>query len=77
MQKNDKPIHIAASSSGSRAGYSEWLALGAVAAGSVGAIVGIAAIRRRTSTNQTPFVGELEPESITAPHGDKLRGAVI
>ena len=77
MQKTDKPIHIAASSSGSRAGYAEWLALGAVAAGSVGAIVGMAANRRKTSASETPFEEGLEPESITAPHGDKLRGAVI
>lgn len=77
MQKIDKPIHIGASSSSSRAGYAEWLALGAVAAGSVGAIVGMAASRRKTSTSETPLGEGVDPESVTAPHGDKLRGAVV
>jgi len=59
-----------------RTGYAEWIALGAIAAGSVGAVVGLAASRRgRTSL----FLGDqpIAPDSITAPHGDKLRGAVI
>jgi hypothetical protein len=59
----------------SRAGLAEWLALGAVAAGSVGAVVGIASSRRSSSrvSDQPPS----DPESFTAPHGDKLRGAVV
>ena len=77
MQKTDKPVPIGTSPSNSGAGYAEWLALGAVAAGSVGAIVGMAATRRRTSTSENPVKEGLDPESVTAPHGDKLRGAVI
>jgi hypothetical protein len=64
-------------SSQSRGSYAEWIALGAVAAGSVGAIVGMAHCRRsapRTSTT-SPF--ESDPTTLTAPHGDKLKGAVV
>ena len=60
----------------SRAGLAEWIALGAVAAGSVGAVVGMANSRRsssRSSADSEP----VDPESVTAPHGDKLRGAII
>jgi hypothetical protein len=64
--------------SGSHAGLAEWLALGAVAAGSVGAVVGMATSRRSSSRSGDAPMGERsDSESITAPHGDKLRGAVI
>ena len=59
-------------------GYAEWLALGAIAAGSVGAIVGLAKCARSASKSHEPMTSrELEPETLTAPHGDKLRGAVV
>jgi hypothetical protein len=60
-----------------RAGYAEWLALGSVAAGSVGAIVGMATCRRAASTDHLQAEEGLDPESLTPPHGDKLRGAVV
>ena len=61
----------AAESRGNRAGYAEWIALGAVVAGSVGAIVGAARCAR--NARQDPFESN-RPESatLTAPHGDKL-----
>ena len=78
MYKSNDPTPIGTSSSNSGAGYAEWLALGAVAVGSVGAIVGIATSRRSASkTDATGSSETLDPETVTAPHGDKLRGAVI
>ena len=77
MQKSENPIPFESRSSHSRAGYAEWLALGAVAAGSVGAIVGMATSRRNTSKASVPESEPLGPESMTAPHGDKLKGAVV
>lgn len=59
-----------------RAGYAEWIALGAVAAGSVGAIVGMAKCRS-TSRHRMAGYEETDASSVTAPHGDKLRGAVV
>jgi hypothetical protein len=56
-----------------RPGYAEWLALGAVAAGSIGAIVGMAKCRN----GRTHEMAEPADPSLTAPHGDKLRGAVV
>lgn len=76
MNKSNEPIQFEPRPSESRAGYAEWLALGAVAAGSVGAIVGMAASRRTSRPQEMPAT-EMEPESLTAPHGDKLRGAVV
>jgi hypothetical protein len=68
---------IGARPSEPRAGYAEWLALGAVAAGSVGAIVGMATCRRNGSRSSVSAQETLDPETVTAPHGDKLRGAVV
>ena len=62
--------------SGRRAGYAELIALGALAAGSIGAIVGMANCSRSRMSN----AGGDEPidsSTVTAPHGDKLRGAVV
>ena len=61
--------------SSQQSGYAEWIALGAVAAGTVGAIVGMATCRHTAamSTGTEP----MDPETVTAPHGDKLRGAVV
>jgi hypothetical protein len=58
-----------------RPGYAEYLALGAVIAGSVGAIVG-AARCRQSHARAARFDGD-RPESsmVTAPHGDKLSSA--
>ena len=64
-------------SSQRRTGYAEWIALGAVAAGSVGAIMGMANCRRSASRNSAMSANELDPETVTAPHGDKLKGAVV
>ncbi len=60
--------------SGNRAGYAEWIALGAVVAGSVGAIIG--ATRCSRAARQDAFVARPESASLTAPHGDKLSGAL-
>jgi hypothetical protein len=60
-----------------RGGYAQWIALGAVAAGSVGAIMGMANCRRSASRTSTMSQGELDPATVTAPHGDKLKGAVV
>jgi hypothetical protein len=68
----------AARPSESRAGYAEWLALGAVAAGSLGAIVGMANYRRGlTRSERAAADADADPSTVTAPHGDKLRGAVV
>jgi hypothetical protein len=77
VEKSHDSSRFGARPSEPRAGYAEWLALGAVAAGSVGALVGMAAYRRAGSAAGFEVEDGLEPESITAPHGDKLRGAVV
>ena len=57
-----------------RAGYAEWVAVGAVVAGSLGAIMG--ATKRSHRTSQRPYpVDRPESSMLTAPHGDKLPGA--
>ena len=56
-------------------GYAEWIALGAIAAGSVGAIVGMANSRSRKSSAECEE--PTDPSMVTPPHGDKLRGAVV
>ena len=75
MHKPNDPISIQTRPS-AHAGYAEWIALGAVAAGTVGAIVGMATCRHsaaRSHEGNEP----LDPETVTAPHGDKLKGAVV
>ena len=64
-------------SSEPRSGYAEWIALGAVAAGSVGAIVGMATCHRSSSREQGMATEPMDPSTVTAPHGDKLKGAVV
>ena len=59
---------------GNRAGYAEWIALGAVVAGSVGAIIG--ATRCSRAARQDAFTARPESASLTAPHGDKLSTAL-
>ena len=77
MEKPNYPSEVGARHSDSRAGYAEWLALGAVTAGTVGAIIGMATCRKSVRTAESPMHDTPEPESLTAPHGDKLRGAVV
>ena len=59
-----------------RAGYAEMIALGALAAGSICAIVGMANCTRARTSNAA---GDepMDSSTVTAPHGDKLRGAVV
>ena len=59
-----------------RAGYAEYLALGAVIAGSVGAIVGAARCRQSASRAEGFNVDRPESSMVTAPHGDKLSPAL-
>ena len=59
-----------------RAGYAEYLALGAVIAGSVGAIVGAARCRHNAARTAPFNVDSPEPSTVTAPHGDKLSPAL-
>jgi hypothetical protein len=63
---------IATESGGSRAGYAEWIALGAVVAGSVGAIMGAARCATRSARNDRFESSRPESATLTAPHGDKL-----
>lgn len=58
------------------AGYAEWIALGAIAAGSVAAIVGMATCSRRAGARSVASEA-IDPATVTAPHGDKLKGAVV
>jgi hypothetical protein len=61
--------------SAGRAGYAEWIALGAVIAGSVGAIIGAA--RCGHPSRAARFnVDRPESSMLTAPHGDKLSTAL-
>ena len=57
-----------------RGSYAEWIAVGALIAGSVGALVG-ARHHSRRSTQARPSEG-MDPETVTAPHGDKLEAAL-
>jgi hypothetical protein len=66
----------AAPSPGNRAGYAEWIALGAVVAGSVGAIIG-ATRCSRAAHHDTLAGARPESASLTAPHGDKLSTALL
>ena len=59
-----------------RTSYAEWIALGAVAAGSIGAIVGMANCSRSRKSSATSEA-LTDSSTVTAPHGDKLLGAVI
>ena len=60
--------------SGRTMGYAEWIALGAIAAGAVGAIVGASRCSRELHGSRVDYE---RPDSalLTAPHGDKL-GAI-
>ena len=57
-----------------RGNYAEWVAVGALIAGSVGALVGDRHCSKRGHRVATPE----RPESatVTAPHGDKLEAAL-
>lgn len=56
--------------------YAEWIALGAIAAGSVGAVVGMATCRRER-TKSLAADEPVDPTTVTAPHGDTLRGVIV
>lgn len=57
--------------------YAEWIALGAIAAGSVAAIVGMANCSRAGAVRRVASEDAIDPSTVTAPHGDKLMGAVV
>lgn len=60
-----------------RAGIAEWVALGAVISGSVGALVGAAKCAARNSRpHRVRVAAAPDPSTVTAPHGDKLHAAV-
>lgn len=57
-----------------RGGYAEWIALGALVAGSVGAIVGARRHRHHNAHHHggRAWSSHPDPATLTAPHGDKL-----
>ena len=77
MDKPNDPIPIQTRPSGRQAGYAEWIALSAVAAGAVGAVVGMANCRRHGASSHEGDREPMDPATLTAPHGDKLKGAVV
>ena len=59
-----------------RAGLAEWVALGAVITGSVGALVGAArCVSRAPQRSRVQVSDAPDPSTVTAPHGDKLHAA--
>jgi hypothetical protein len=58
-----------------RAGVAEWVALGAVITGSIGALVGAARCASRGRQSRVRVDDSLDPSTVTAPHGDKLQVA--
>jgi hypothetical protein len=77
VDKPNDPIPIQTRPSERQAGYAEWIALGAVAAGTVGAIVGMANCRHHPASGHESSREPVDPATLTAPHGDKLKGAVV
>ena len=73
MQESRERSHESAGVSPNRPGYAEWIALGAVVAGSIGAIVGAARSGHRGESH--PYTARPDSASLTAPHGDKLSTA--
>jgi hypothetical protein len=57
-----------------RGGYAEWIAVGALIAGSVGALIGATQRRRPGPTSRMPNHADIS--TVTAPHGDKLEAAL-
>ena len=57
-----------------RGDYAEWIAVGALIAGSVGAWIGARQSRRPGRTSRTPH--RADTNTVTAPHGDKLEAAL-
>jgi len=57
-----------------RGGYAEWVAVGALIAGSVGALVGARQCARRNHARRPP-TSRPDTATLTAPHGDKLEAA--
>ena len=58
-----------------RGNYAEWIAVGAIVAGSVGALIGARQCNRRNARRADRF-GRSEAAEVTAPHGDKLEAAL-
>lgn len=54
--------------------YAEWIAVGALIVGSVGALIGATHCRRSGRTSRMPNHGDTN--TVTAPHGDKLEAAL-
>lgn len=69
IRNNERPVE--------GVGYAEWIALGAIAAGSVAAIVGMASCTRTGAARGVASENTIDPTTVTAPHGDKLLGAVV
>ena len=59
-----------------RLGYAEWIALGAVVAGSIGAVVGAVRCVQGSMRDSNGSVGRPDSMTVTAPHGDKLSSAL-
>ena len=61
-----------------RTGYAEWVALGAVIAGSVGALIGAAKHSHVGSRHSRMHMERPQSQAamLTAPHGDKLSAAM-
>jgi hypothetical protein len=59
-----------------RPGYAEWIAFGAVVAGSIGAVVGAAKCARTHARDTGVHARSAESAMVTAPHGDKLSSAL-
>ena len=57
-----------------RGNYAEWIAVGALIAGSVGALYGAKHCSRRGQ--RTASTDRPDPAKLTAPHGDKLEAAL-
>ena len=57
-----------------RGSSAEWIAVGALVAGSVGAFIGARHCARRN--NRTAHSERPDAASVTAPHGDKLEAVL-
>jgi hypothetical protein len=72
MHEAKQPGHGAGSWRGR---YAEWIAVGALVAGSVGALIGARQCTHRNARRAARFARS-EDAAVTAPHGDKLETAL-